>query len=295
MKIVNTITSDKLHLSGFLSEPKNSKENIIVHIHGMGGDPYTNKWYQSFHDLFPKNDCAFLVGNHRGTGSITMFLKDPDECPNYGNALEIFEDSVEDISAWVQFAKDLGYKNIFIQAHSLAPSKIVYFMNKKNLDFIKGLILISPVDMLGLTLINKELHERMLLESKKFINEGKGETLLSEKVDGEYYFSAKTYLNFFGEGSNCNVFCYSDRQHDWSMVNNTKVPVLGVFGTKDAGILPVSNVTNAQNIFKKQFKSSPLVKTVVIEGAEHSFDNHESEVVDSVLQFIQDSLNSKQF
>jgi len=290
MKIVNTVTSDKLYLSGFLSEPENSKETIIVHIHGMGGDPYTNRWYQSFHDLFPKNNCAFLVGNHRGTGSITMFFKEPDEYPNCGNALEIFEDCVEVIHAWVQFAKDLGYKNIFIQAHSLAPSKVIYYMNKKNPDYINGLILISPVDMLGLTLINKELHEKMLQESKKLIEEGRVEQLLLDKVDGEYFFSAKTYLNFFGEDSNCNVFCYTDRNHDWGLVNNIKVPVLGIFGTKDQGILPVSDVTNAQKLFERQFKSSPIIKTTVIEDAEHSFDNHENEVVDNVLQFIQDSL-----
>ncbi len=286
MKIVNTVTSDKLHLSGFLSEPVNSKETIIVHIHGMAGDPYTNKWYESFHELFPENNCAFLVGNHRGTGSITMFFKEPNEYPNYGNALETFEDSVEDIDAWVTFAKDLGYKNIFIQAHSLAPSKAVCYMNKKNPDYIKGLILISPVDMLGLTLVDKDLHEKMLSESKKLVEEGKGEKLLFDKVDGEYYFSAKTYLNFFGENSSCNVFCYTDRKHDWSLVNNIKIPVLGVFGTKDQGILPVSDVTNAQKVFERQFKFSPLIKTIVIEGAEHSFDNHENEVVDNVCQFV---------
>jgi len=74
------------------------------------------------------------------------------------------------------------------------------------------------------------------------------------------------------------------------LVNNIKVPVLGIFGTKDQGILPVSDVTNAQKLFERQFKSSPIIKTTVIEDAEHSFDNHENEVVDNVLQFIQDSL-----
>ena len=77
--------------------------------------------------------------------------------PSYGNALEIFEESVFDIDAWVLFAKNLGYKEIYIQAHSLAPSKVVYYMNQKSHDFIKGLVLISPADMYARPMCKRRL------------------------------------------------------------------------------------------------------------------------------------------
>ncbi len=193
MKIIKTETQDKLNLTGFISHTDN-KENIIVHIHGMAGDPYTNNWYSYFHDKFPKNNYAFLVGNHRGTGSITSFAKN-NKPVNIGNAFELFEDSYYDIKAWVNLAFELGYKNIYLQAHSLGPSKVVYFMNNyDDIDKIKGLILISPVDMLGLVMSDAKSYNKLLSESKKLLSENKDNILLSNLVFEEYPMSAKSFF-----------------------------------------------------------------------------------------------------
>jgi len=287
MRIVKTKTESKIHLTGLLSEPKSkSKDSIIVHVHGMAGDPYTNAWYPHFHELFPENDVAFLAGNQRGTGSITMFYQEPDKYPNYGDTFEIFEDCVDDIEVWVQFAKGLGYKNIHLQAHSLGPSKAVYYLNREKHDFIKNLILISPADMLGLTMHNKKLYEKMLSEARELNKKGRGDQLLSVLLDGEYYLSAKMYMNFFTESSNCNVFCYTDRKHDWSMVNNINNPVLVIGGTKDLSAETISSSKKALSILKKQLKNSPKVVTKLYDGAEHSFEGFEERIVKDVVAFI---------
>lgn len=287
MRIVKITTLDKLHLTGFLSEANSkTKKSIIIHIHGMAGDPYTNTWYQHFHKLFPENGIAFLVGNHRGTGSITMFYREPDKYPNYGDSLEIFEDSVIDIDAWVQYAKGLGYKNIYIQAHSFAPSKVVYYMNQKKPANINKLIFISPVDMLGLTLSNKKAHNEMYSEAQLLLKKGKGEQLLTKLLDGEYYLSARTYVNLFSKDSKTNIFCYTDRKHDWSMVNKIDTPVLIISGTKDMPMEVVSSSKKAVAILKKQLIKSPQVITTIYDGAEHSFEGYEDRIIKDVVDFI---------
>lgn len=287
MRIVKTSTSDGLKLTGFLSEPENQKkDSIIVHIHGMAGDPYTNAWYPYFHKLFPENGIAFLVGNHRGTGSITMFSREPEKYPNYGDALELFEESVFDIDAWAQCAKNLGYKNICIQSHSFAPSKVVYYLNQGKPDFVNKLVFISPVDMLGLTLSNPKEHKEMLSEAVRLVGEGKGNRLLTRLLDGEYYISAGTYANLFSEDSKANIFCYTDRKHDWSMVNEIDKPVLAIGGTKDMPMEVVSNSENALAVLKKQLIKSPKVKTVIYKGAEHSFEGYEARIVNDVVNFL---------
>lgn len=286
ISLVKTTTSDGLHLSGLLSQT-DSRSKLILHIHGMAGDPYTNSWYAGFHDNFPKNDFAFLSVQHRGTGSITQFAKDPDLYPSYGNALEIFEESVFDIDAWVLFAKNLGYKEIYIQAHSLAPSKVVYYMNQKKHDFIKGLILISPADLYAWPMAREELHNKVLAEAKKMINDGKGTQLLSEILDNEYVLSANTYVNFFDKGSNCNVFCYTKRDHDWKHVNNIEVPVLIIGGTKDDALQIGNTVEGSIEILKSQLTKSPHVKTKIFEGADHSYDGFENGIIDEVVKWSQ--------
>lgn len=290
ISLVKTTTSDGLYLSGLLSQT-DSRSKLILHIHGMAGDPYTNSWYAGFHEFFPKNDFAFLSVQHRGTGSITQFAKDPDLYPSYGNALEIFEESVFDIDAWVLFAKNLGYKEIYIQAHSLAPSKVVYYMNQKEHDFIKGLILISPVDMYARPLAREELHNKVLAEAKRMIQDGKGKHLLSEILDNEYVLSANTYVNFFSKDSNCNVFCYTQRDHDWKYVNNIEVPVLIIGGTKDYALQVGNTIEGSIEILKSQLTKSPFVKTKMFEGADHSYDGFEKDIVEEVVKFIVESQN----
>ncbi len=303
ISLVKTITSDGLHLSGLLSQT-DSRSKLILHIHGMAGDPYTNSWYAGFHENFPKSDFAFLSVQHRGTGSITQFAKDPDLYPSYGNALEIFEESVFDIDAWVLFAKNLGYREIYIQAHSLAPSKVVYYMNQKKHDFImpamrafqntasvssqyliKGLILISPVDMYAWPMAREELHNKVLAEAKRMIEDGKGTQLLSEILDNEYVLSANTYVNFFSKDSNCNVFCYTKRDHDWKHVNNIELPVLIIGGTKDYALQVGNTIEGSIEILKSQLTKSPLVKTKIFEGADHSYDGFEKNIVEQVMEF----------
>jgi len=286
MEIIKTVTEDGLHLTGFLSEPVNSKGYIVIHIHGMAGDPYTNSWYPYFHKLFPQNDIAFLVGNQRGTDSITMFYQDTDKYPNYGNVFEIFEECVYDIDAWVKYAINLGYKNIILQAHSLGPSKAIYYLNKRNHPEIKGLVLISPVDMLGLTLTDKN-YPNMIKEARELEGEGKEKQILSDLLDLEYYISAQTYLNFFQEKSACNIFCYQDRKHDWKMVNNIKLPVLIMGGTKDWGIESVAKTEKAFEILKKEFKNSPRVETIIYDGASHDFAGFEERVAKDIIKFVQ--------
>ncbi len=285
MRFIKTKTSDGVHFVGLISQPSPKTDKAIMHIHGMGGSPIENSWYQDFHDKFPENGYAFLAGQNRGTGSITIFQQDPDKYPSYGNTFEIFEDSVKDIDAWLNCVRQLGYKQIILQAHSFGPSKVVYYLNQRPAEDIIAINLISPVDMLGLTKALND-HEAMLAESQKLVEQGKERQLLSNLLDGESYISAQTYLNLFGPDSNANVFCYTNREHDWSLVNNIKVPVLLTGGTKDFGIEEIAKTENAFEKLKKEFKSSPSVKTKIYKGAEHDFKGYEDQIIKDLIEFI---------
>jgi len=53
----------------------------------------------------------------------------------------IFDDSINDIDAAVDFLMNEGFKNIFILGYSLGASMVVYWAAKRNNPLIKGLIL----------------------------------------------------------------------------------------------------------------------------------------------------------
>jgi alpha-beta hydrolase superfamily lysophospholipase len=179
MKIIKAKTSDGYHYSGLYSSSPDSKK-IVVHIHGMAGSPILNQFYESMHTIYPQKGISFLVGEHRGTGIITPFVHDNTDgvC---GNAFEIFEDSILDIKAWVDAAVGLGYEEIWLQGHSLGPSKIAYYVANEAHPRVKGVIYISPSDMAGLVRTQDaiSLHQSMLAEAEMFVANGKAESILS--------------------------------------------------------------------------------------------------------------------
>lgn len=290
MKIVKTKNKSGTNFYGLISTPETSTNKIIIHIHGMSGSITINGFYPLMHEEYTKAGFAFLVGEHSGTGSVTEFGNESEAVGTkiIGNAFEKFEDSVDDIDAWVNFAKDLGYTEIWLQSHSLGCSKTSYYVAIKKPESVRGLLLISPADMVGLVHYpeGQKEHDVLFPEATKLVSEGKGKQLLSNLLWGENYLSADTYLNFFGEGSNLAVFNFNDDNLGWDTVNAINVPVLAFTGTKDDAIVPIMDPKLAMEKLEKELKNSPKIVTKVYENCTHSFDGFEKEVVKDVLEFV---------
>jgi len=287
MQIVKTKTSGGINYKGLLSVPREKSDKIIIHIHGMGGNIIFNNFYTPMHEKYPQNGYSFLVGEHRGSEIIKDFELN-NEPILLGNAFERFEDCVEDIQAWINFAVEKGYKKIWLQAHSFGPTKVAYYLNQKNLDNIEGVIWLSPSDMMGLVRYPDVIdqHNELMKEAKELIKSGKGDNLLSNRLWGEYLLSAKTYVNLFEKTANTAIFNYGDSSLGWKVINDISVPVLAITGTQDDGIKPVIDPKEAMKLLESELKNSPRVKTVVYEGAEHSFNGFEEQIVNDVLAFI---------
>ncbi len=290
MNFINTATSDNIIFNGLLSEPTTKSSTIIIHIHGMAGDIYTNSYYSSMHAKYPLSNIAFLAGEHRGTHSITQMLMKDGSVKNYGNTYEVFEDCIFDIQSWVNKAKELGYSDIWLQGHSLGPSKIVYYMSQNPDPFVKGLILLSPSDMIGLVNdpVGKKDHAICINEAHLLLKDGKGSQILSHDLWGEYRLSADTYVNFFGEKTNTAIFNFDNENLGWEKVKSIKVPVIAFTGTQDDGMVPVMDPYKAMKVFEEKLIGSPRKKTIVYENAKHSFDSFGDNIIKEVVEFIQD-------
>ncbi|KUK76572.1 MAG: hypothetical protein XD93_0836 [candidate division WS6 bacterium 34_10] len=286
MKTINTTTEDGLILSGQLFESKD-RENIIIHIHGMAGDLYFNSFYPAMQENYPNNGWSFLTTENRGTHGMLQLNTKDGEVKNIGNAFEKFEDSQYDIQGWVNKVKELGYKRIWLQGHSLGPSKIVYYMSKYPDNSIEGLILLSPSDMLGLVQISeaKKDNEICLKQSKELVSQNAGHRLLDHMLWGCYKLSANTYLNFFGEKANTNIFNYKS-ENSWEMVNNLSIPVTAFTGTKDDGIVPVIDAYKAMERLGKELVNSPRIKTKIYKEGVHDFVGFGEDITKEVLDFI---------
>lgn len=286
MKLIKVNTSDNLQLTGILAEAPQSK-NIIIHFHGMAGDMYGNSYYPAMYEQYPQNNWSFLAVEQRGTHTITEFRKGT-EVINIGNAFEKFEECIYDVSAWIDKTKEMGYTNIWIQAHSLGPSKIAYYLHQQKSTDISGVIFLSPSDILGLVhdSLGQKDHDLLYPEAKKLVNDNKGNTLLSHMLWDSVVLSAETYLNFFEDTAKTNIFNYGNPNHSWEVVNSISIPVLAFTGTKDDGIIPVIDPYEAMKKLEKELIKSPRKRTIVYKDADHDFKGFGEKIVEEVLHFI---------
>lgn len=287
METITTNTQDGLILHGQLFE-SDDKENIIIHIHGMSGDLYINSFYSAMGRNYPRNGWSFLATENRGTHSVTQFNTTDGGCVNIGNAYEKFEDCVYDIQAWIDKAKTLGYKKIWLQAHSLGPSKVMYYLKERGTDGIQGLILLSPSDNLGECICEEALNSHLdcLNEAKELKKQAKGKQILKNKLVDCYIFSSDTYINMFGEETNCDIFNYREKK-PWPIAKNIDIPIIAFTGTKDEAMAPVIDPYKAMERLEREFFNSPQKETHVYKDGVHDFTGFGEDITLKVLDFIQ--------
>lgn len=288
MEILKATTEDGLKLSGLYFKPAGPTGKIIIHIHGMAGDPYSNAFLPAMFSGYPTAGVAFLSAENRGTHSVTQFGVTTGGIRLVGDAYEKFEECVYDIAAWVKVAQELGYTEIWLQGHSLGCSKVAYYVSRVAQSEVAGLLLVSPSDMLGWNLAPAMIadHESMLNEAKQLQANGQGHVMLGKLVDGETPVCADTYVSLFGEGAGDAIFNFGNPELGYETLRSIAVPVLAFTGTDDAGVTSSSEPHKAMHILEQELVQSPRKKTVIYEGAKHDFAGFGERIAEEVLSFI---------
>lgn len=284
-------TPDGLELHGLLYEPDQATKSVLVHVHGMGGNFYENKFLDFVAKKLTDDGFAFCVFNNRGC----EFLKDTyrivdgkePEMVRIGTTYEKFEDSLLDVKAFIDFVEERGFSDIHLSGHSLGCPKVAYYMAETSDSRIKSLLLLSPSDMLGLVRANKEQFEKEITEAKRLVAENKGDTILSEWVWGEYPVSASTYLSLFDDNAKDAIFNFHDPEDKLETLGKITVPTYAVMGTKDdALVVPIEETFSR---LETALISSPKKRTEVLGDANHGYRGHEQEIADAVAGWLNEN------
>ncbi|RPJ37007.1 MAG: alpha/beta hydrolase, partial [Deltaproteobacteria bacterium] len=141
--IVKTITGDHLELFGILAEADGEKDIVLVNIYGTSGCFYIEEYASFLVEELPALGISALFTNNRGSHVMEAWQQS-------GAALEMFEDCVLDIDAWIRYVLSLGYRRIILQGHSLGTEKVVYYLNRGNPPpAVAALILLGVSDSFG--------------------------------------------------------------------------------------------------------------------------------------------------
>lgn len=280
-------TEDGIELHGLLYEPDQPTESVLVHVHGMAGNFYENKFVDFLANELTSVGIAFCVFNNRGCELMKDTYKTESDASQkivrVGGAYEKFEDCLIDITAAVNFA-EAKFSEIHLSGHSLGCPKTSYYLTETNDTRIQSLILISPSDMLGLVRDNPEQFEKDNAEAKDLIQQGKGDQLLTHWIWDGVPLSANTFLSLFGDDSAAGIFNFFNPEDKLETLQKITIPTFAVMGTNDDAL--VVSIEETFSRIEAAMTSSAKVETKILGEANHGYRGHEKDLAEAVTEWL---------
>lgn len=279
-EMVTIRTKDGIVLHGTWYEGRKDRPAVIL-IPGAGMNFYSGLG-AFLPEIVASNGFTCLSVNHRGHDVATA--PDPVNSRVIGTIYDCLEDSVFDLKAMIKFLTDRGSNKLVLAGHSQGVIKILYSLRELDPGSIAGVILVSPPpsapDILRF-LLGSKLYENGLNQARELAGEDKGDQILFCKGRGNlpYFFSARTYLNFYGPDSTANTI---------SLLKGISCRVLAVRGQFD--LPPITS--ELMETIKTECGNPDLCQTIDLEGANHFYVGHEEILGDIIAKWLSDLIIS---
>lgn len=275
-ELVRMTSIDNLEMVGILYEPEEKSKKIVIHVHGLCGNFYENRFIDTLAKIYTSKGYSFLTFNNRGTNYISELLKG-DDCEIIGGCYERFKDCILDIEGVIKFIKEKGYNDIILEGHSYGCNKVAYYHSKKKDNSIKKIILLAPCDITQecIEYLSKEEYEKAKQESTRLVNEGKEKELIDFSINGNGVIAAGTYYYDFLPGGEDDFIRYRDGKNGESKIlKSIDIPILIIFGDIDECVL-TQDIETVKSYLKNNVKECTIE---IIEGADHSYTNKYEEL-----------------
>lgn len=279
-------STDGIELDCILFEPQKRTKKIIIHVHGKEGHFIQNHFITVMGNLYPTRGYAFLTFNNRGHDYMADLIKKTSTGYIWiqgGSAYDILEESALDLEGIIAYVKDLGYKEIILQGHSLGPHKICYYLAHTQNNSVSRAILITTADVQYQFDSSVPQWQKYALVAKRMIEEGKEKELMPIKLWSNCPISAASFWNYTNVNTNCFVFNGTHPEMEYKNYNKISLPILVVNPENDAatGIKQEKAVQLLkERTISKRFESR------IIKNAVHNFLSKEDELVSSILNWL---------
>ena len=284
------MTSDGLELQGLLVAPSaGPAATTVIHVHGLSGNFYENRFVDDAAEAATGAGVNFLTVNTRGHEYISDFICRPPDggagagsagaltSRQIGGAFETFGDCLQDIQAWVDFAKSRGAQRIVLQGHSHGALKVTYYLSKTDDPAVAGIILLSPSDDFGIQRYRMgRRFDEILGIIKQMVDEGRGHDFILRDYY-TYHVSAATYYDTFRPDSLLKIFNISlTDTHHFAALEGIKIPVLLIVGSVDEAFIGRSEEFIAD--VRRRMKKAKDFTGHVLAEAPHNYLGHEREL-----------------
>ena len=284
-KIIELHALDGVKTNGYLISGDRNNKKVLIEIHGMSSNCFKKREKVIAKTLNNIGIDAICIDT-RGS-EIVKYIKYNDGRKELaGTAYEDVEESYYDLMGAIRYALSLGYKDIYLQGHSLGATKVVYTYTKmkqkqdEELKNIKGIILLSLVDI-------PDMFKTYF--SKKYLSyaeekEKNGQVLELMPHDAFIHpISVKTYLKYAKYNNEINFAQYSNENYDFDTLNKIDVPLFMRWGNDNELIRKSAKeqVELMRRVIKKKDADINF-----IDGANHSYNGKETELANDIATFL---------
>lgn len=280
-------TEDGFKLNGLYKEGDKNKVATIL-IHGFTSDFYSHKFYHSIAEKLESQSNAIILAQTRGTGIQTEFIKTNGDAEYLGSYFEKIEDAHFDISAYVEYLLNNGYTKIVLAGHSLGTIKSVrYLFEGKYKDKITKLVLLAPFDKNAFMEVKapNKWHDFVEIAKEK-IDQGKGREIVPIPEWEDFSMSYITFYSWYKQDDLSCMWDFFRKDYDFPILQKINIPVKIIVGDNDDFFVYKqlgTSYEDAVNVLNKFIKNSEFV---LINGAVHTYINHDEEVANEVVKFI---------
>ena len=278
MKIVEIETADKVKLFGCVYG-ENFRDTCVIVTNGTCGNIFENKFLQIVGEKLEQNGISFVYAHNRGAFH-RMDTKTPAGTPT-GTTYELFDDCLFDLQAYVDWAKNEGFKHIILGGHSYGANKVVYCLSQNQSERVEKYILLSPTDTGRLKDHEQKSETQLLPLALEFEKQGKLDDLLPMPFDNFNLFTARAFLDFLENPHSRNLPIHS-QQGDWKQLQQISQTGLFVMGEKD-GFAFGDAKHHLETINNNSKHKNNKIK--VIENCGHTFSGKEEELAEAILTF----------
>jgi len=269
INLVRLHTDDGIKLTGILRQPRIPKSNAcVVLIHG-----YSGNFYSGIMDFLPE------AITDRGYATLAINMRDHDRGPKKSR----FEENRNDIAVAVNKMAQLSYTSIFLYGHSMGTNRVLYYLAATQDTRIKGIILTGPPGNLfewNVSMFGPETANNVLRQAQDLVAGGKGNQwmLINLGPLGKALYTADHVVSLRGPKT------VSD---PYKNISRISTPILIAHGLDDR----LANPDVADRLRNSAHPKTD-VTVIKISGANHSFNNHQEDLVSAICQWLQKQIHT---
>lgn len=136
-------------LDGVLFDVEGARpDTAVIAITGIHGNFYSNPFYVNFGETLNSGGVDFVYAQTCDAfGQIATMNVKTGERVVIGSQTEDFNDAVEDVRAYVDWAEQAGYERIYLGGHSLGANKVIRYLSETHDPRVERFILLSPANL----------------------------------------------------------------------------------------------------------------------------------------------------